>query len=408
MKYKNVKKQPRSRSWLQNAGRAAATWASNPANTSWLYKQTKRVAKSQLGREPAKRRKLDPKKNTLSQKKVNSPTGFEAIGARVTRNQTIYMGPHKGGRAANIQYDHHFNKIIENVPGRQGVDWPNLIMANQYTTALNSIGYTASRNSDRSYGTDLFQLTPKYKGLAGIYPNDGDPTIANDEVFVNYVHSTMNLTNFTTASAEVTILWMAPVNHNEKNPIESWQQILNEAANGQTIMTTSALLDTVAATVTPGAYDPATGTEQHGQEPQFNKEFKRLWNIKKRNKYQLGAGDTINLNTKVVYNKTLKKRYHQETSSIFVSRWTLVPLIIVRAAPTLVVLDAAENVAYGEAKIGFLHHQRLVMSMVGNKRIKTMRAFNPIIQNWNQATHTMQHINEDGNADVVEEAGNDD
>ena len=132
---------------------------------------------------------------------------FATAGQVKTTKQTIQVGRGGRQRAVNMVYDHHWQKVVQNLQGLQGVFLVNTIMANTDYDETNS-NAVMLRNVANRYGTDLYQMTPRYQTSTqdqGIYPIDVDIVANNDEFYLNNIQSTLNLTNFSNSSGTVEI-----------------------------------------------------------------------------------------------------------------------------------------------------------------------------------------------------------
>jgi len=347
------------------------------------------------------------KTKTNPKSKIILPSGFNAVGATGTIRQVIRMGGKKP-RSTNIIYDHHYQQIMETTNGSQFAGSGNLIMGNPANDFGTTQVYNASRTNATQYGTNLFQLTPRYKGIAtGLYPNDFDIAINNECLWLNKITSVHNLTNFTNAPIEVQILWCAPVKNCLVTPLNAWADAIGDSQNSQNVASYASLAATTS--VAPGHLGSIDGIYVHGQDPAQYKEFKKSWNIKKRNKIKLSAGQTYDVATSIIYNKKIEVNILSDITSDYITGLTLVPLFIIRSSPVIVFDSVAplnQEVSYGEAKLGIIHHQKLHMSMMLNKRINTHRIHYGLLRDYTTTANvTSRIINEEGNLDTVQEVG---
>jgi len=389
-----LRKINRSSGYVQTAANAAAFAYKHKGKIVQAAKYARKYLTPRKPSETKTKRKYKAKASTLGKELL-------AVGAISTKRQALTLGSGKSKpkHKSNMTYDHSFQKVIENIQGLQGIGLLNMIMPRQDGNSNVSI----LRSNEGHYGTNLFTMTPRYKtATGGIYPVDLDITANNDEFYLNSVTSVINITNFAKTSALVDIYWMAPVKNETKDPTQVWNEVIQDRVNGQSNVIVSTTLTGLGATA--GAIGGASdGIFFYGLTPQQSSEYKKRWVCKKKNTFSLECGQTKNLVTLIKYNKTIRFKDHEAAESTYITGCTLVPLVVLRSAPVIVETTASsEEVTYGSGKIGFIHHQKLSMSMLTNKRIKTHRLFQGILS---RTSGIEEIVDEDGDVTFNAHAG---
>lgn len=316
-------------------------------------------------------------------KKKKVVYGNGTPGSTRTHSQTIKMGPGKL-LPNNIRYHHTYNLVVDNQQGLQAVDLLNSVMPK--LTGNTPAGIAMARSNKNDYGSTLWELIPEYTVSGGPYASV-DPKFNRKTLFINSVDSVLSVVNQSTIAATVDIYWCAPVKNEPTTPIASWEYAIQSERNNQTATTAST---TVAGTATAGGI--ATGGYVfQDMTPQMFKDFKKKWNIKKQNTLRLAPGDSNDIRTKIVYGKKYVMRVDADTVSEYITGYTLVPLVVVRAAP--VILTGSTETTYGETRIGFIHKQNINLAVVTDDQLHTTRMYQGVLNNTGLAGKT---VGEDG------------
>lgn len=373
----------------------------NPTSVRGAYNIGKQVFKSGKVAFKTARKLWSSRTSTNTETKTNSTpiNKHIAVGAKKTIKQTIYMGTVKGGRKSNIQYDHHYQIIHENEQGRQGIGLINNIMTNQTGVASTAL---QNRTNRSQYGTNLFDMTPQYQNSGPIYVASIDPVARMDAFFLNSIQSTLCVTNFTTVPGECRIYWCAPVRDHFFLPDEAWATSLADEAALSSQINPATYANSLTTSPQLNSGYPTT-TTQYGFDPYECHTFKQKWNIKKTTNISLRGGETCNVITNIMYNKTITKTKNTDNPSDFITGQTLVPMVVFRFAPVIVnSTPPTEEVTYASGKFGFIHHQTLFMTMLTNRRMKVKRQFNGVVYSTGLAE---KFVDEDGDAAINTEVG---
>lgn len=345
-----------SKKWTIRDGLRAA---SNMASRAMPYAKDAYKAYKRIGRE-TKRVTSKTKSKSKSSTKDVGRNNADTPGALLVRKHTLVLN--RGiRRSAPMKYMDTWNFVFTGVNGEQFVQFAKGVLP-RLVSNVNSI-----RTAQDAYGTDLFQMVPRYKGVAlnipnQNYPADADVTFSNSKIFVSTVESVLSFSNLSLASLVVDVYWVMPVKNCPLNPIASWDKAISQGNNdfGTIGLANWATVNTTTSTLASGL----PGKTQPGAYPSQSKWFKKYWSIKKKDSFNIEAGQIKELKTLIVYNKYLSYASNQEAQenpSRFVTGQTLVPMFVARAAPVLMQFGTGpgyqEEMVYAEAKLGVIHNQ---------------------------------------------------
>lgn len=313
----------------------------------------------------------------LSRNQADTP------GALLVRNQTIVMNKGKWKRCM-LKYQHSYNQVALGKNGEQLVTLANCILPRLGTSNIDS-----TRINQTSYGADLFSFQPRYKGVlpqfAPSYPVDFDATTYDAKIFVGRVDSTLCLSNLSLASVIVDVYWCCPVKNYQNAPTLAWDLAIQDGSiNGVPAAQWNS--NNAIGGANAGSIQ---AKEQPGVVPQMSEYFKKFWSIKKKDTFNLEAGQIKELKTKVVYNKVFTlaaQRAAQDNGSKYVTGQSVFPMIVVRSAPVLMQFGTGpgynEEMTYAEAKIGIMHTQIVHIGGVDKpKEMNTIIEFNGNLHN---------------------------
>lgn len=315
----------------------------------------------------------------LSRNQADTP------GALLVRKQTIVMNKGKWKRCM-LKYQHSYNQVALGRNGEQLVTLANCILPRLGTSNIDS-----TRVNQVSYAADLFSFQPRYKGVQPTfvpsYPVDLDATTYDAKIFVGRVDSTLCLSNLSLASVIVDVYWCCPVKNYTNAPTTAWDLAIQDACNQNTSLPAAVWNSNNAlTTATAGSIQ---AKEQPGVVPQMCEYFKKFWNIKKKDTFNLEAGQIKELKTKIVYNKVISlstQRAAQDNGSKYVTGQTVFPMIVVRSAPVLMQFGTGpgynEEMTYAEAKIGIIHNQIVhICGVEKSQEMNTIIEFNGNLHN---------------------------
>lgn len=327
-----------------------------PPTKAWLVRSMVEAGARVAGRVASK--KTNSKTKTQTKRRTVEKQS-DTPGAILVKTSSIKMTHAKGKYCPNV-FMQDWQQVYQTTNGIQLVALASYVMPR-----IGNGNVSNNRTLGTGYATDLFEMSPRsLNATTSVFSNSTTPTVAFDKFFLGTVDSVLTISSLSKVSMVVDVYWCAPVKNHYRDPVSAWNQAINVAGDSQTIATAASAPATT--TVNPGYL---ANCSQIGVKPTDFKNFKDMYNIKKKDHFILEGGQIKEIKTKIHYNKTITNQHQVVALSdgtLFLTGQTLVPVIVARSAPVLMQFGTSpgftEEMVFSETKIGVMHRQIIRMA----------------------------------------------
>lgn len=301
----------------------------------------------------------------------------ESTGLQVKELGVLKLGGSKVMKTlANYDYSNSNQWMITSQQGVQAVDYTELLF-----TRPQLIGDVSPARWERwRWHDDPFKLNPYYtRAGTDVYPaGTGAGVQENDYLYIKNVKFNLSLLSLMKIPQEVIVYLMMPKFDTNVNPIDCWNQILVDKRMGQTGQNESTAIATT---------DAGAGYAQSsdiGANPFIHKEFRNQWEAVKTVKIALQAGEQLNFNIKLSFEKVISRSTIENTRQSFYLRGlTVFPMVIAHAGMVGISTDLnaeATEVAYGKVKLGTISHHQIKFGALPQNRFSSSRTYSGVVE----------------------------
>lgn len=236
---------------------------------------------------------------------------------------------------------------------------------------LHDLGYSIARR-DHYTGTviatapndflpiDPFQLNPYSQNNT----NDMFPAtrkVANTgKLGLMKVKQQILLVNLTSAPVDVVVHWVLCKKDDSRNPIEKWQDLLQET-NQNAGMKAATFYGPLGVETYTGGH---IGTATYGASPWQVRSFKKFWKMVGKDKFVLQGGDQKKISIEFDYNRYLSRDIFVKSLGDFMAGYTIFPLILARGAGVGIGVDEVTAMTFASIKLGLIQTDRYIYGAV--------------------------------------------